>query len=501
MAPLLEMRGITRSFGGIPALRGVDLELRAGQVHALLGENGAGKSTLVRVLAGVLRPDGGSVFIAGSRVRMRNPRVAASAGVAMIHQELRLLENLDVAANVTLGREPRRLGMLLDRRGAERVTRSVLESLGVELDPRARVGDLRVGQKQCVEIARAISRDARILVMDEPTSALSEAEVRTLFEVIAALKARGSAVVYISHRLDEVFAVADTVTVLRDGRRVLAGPVAGLGKEAVIHAMLGRAEAVLQDAPPAAPRDPEVLRVEGLGLEASGGRAGPLSGIGFTVRTGEVVGLAGLLGSGRTEVLESLFGVHGAGRHGRVLLDGRPVPLRSVKEAMARGLALLPEDRAGQGLIPDRSARENLLLAAPRSLGGLLDRRGEHRVWSARCRELSLRCRSWSQQVTALSGGNQQKVVLGRWLETRPRVLLLDEPTRGIDMGAKAEVYRLVARLAATGLAVVLATSELPELLRLSHRLVVLRAGRQVEVVPAREADPRRVFALMSGAA
>jgi ribose transport system ATP-binding protein len=500
--PRLVARGIGKSFSGVRVLEDVDLELRAGEVHALMGENGAGKSTLVKVLSGVLTDHEGEILLDGAPVRFAGVRDAERHGVAIIHQELNLVPGLGAAGNVFLGREPLIAGLLLDRRAMARAASALLARLGLAgLDPEAPVGRLRVGEQQLVEIAKALSLDARVLIMDEPTSALSPAEAERLLGIVRQLAGEGVAIVYITHRMDEVARVADRVTVLRDGRRVLTAPAAEVGRARLIAAMVGRELAEAGPSAPTAP-GPVVLEVEDLTLVAARPGAPPkrvVDGVSFRVRAGEVLGIGGLLGSGRTEILETIFGVAEGERSGVVRLDGEPVAIVGPEDAKALGIAFVTEDRKRTGLVVDFPVRANAALPSQDRLarfGIVASPRREADLARDAIDRLAIRCAGPEQPVRGLSGGNQQKVVLGKWLATGPRVLLLDEPTRGIDVGAKQEVYALVERLKAAGLAIVLVSSEMPELLRLADRVLVMCEGRAAGTLDRAEATQERVMEL-----
>jgi ribose transport system ATP-binding protein len=493
------MTGIRKAYPGVVALDGVDLEVAAGEVHVLLGENGAGKSTLMGVLGGAVPRDAGAIAIDGRPAALDTPRAARDAGIAVIHQELMLVPGLSVAENIALGRMPRRRG-LVDRAAMARTATAALARLGVTLDPWRTVASLRLAERQLVEIARALSQDARIVVMDEPTSALTERETARLFEVIRALVRAGVSVVYISHRMEEIVAIGDRVTVLRDGRHVATCAVAEADPAALVRLMTDRAPpdgaaaaataGAVQDVPdPPAPRR-ERLRVEGLR------RDGLLHDVGFAVAAGEVLGVAGLLGAGRTELLRAVFGADR--RDGGVIrVDGDEVAVRSPRDAIAAGIGLVTEDRTHLGLVPERSVRDNIALAALPRLGraGVLRAAEERALAERHVRALRIRTPSVEQPVRTLSGGNQQKVILARWLAVGVRVLLLDEPTRGVDVAAKQELHALVRQLAADGVAVVLVSSDLPELLALADRVLVLRDGRVAATLARGEATPARVVA------
>ncbi len=497
--PLLAAHGMSKEFSAVRVLDKVDFVLRRGEIHALMGENGAGKSTLVKILSGVHVDYEGSIHLDGVEVRFAGVREAELAGIAMIHQELNLVPELSVAENIFLGREPLLAGLIVDRRRMARAARALLARLGIGLDPEMRVGRLRVGEQQLVEIAKALSLDARILIMDEPTSALSPAECEILFKIVRQLAEAGVAIVYISHRIEEVTRLADRVTVLRDGRRVLTARREEVSSDAIIAAMVGR-ELSLAARGRASRLGPVVLQAEDLGLDMPTPRGWRrvLSGVSFELRAGEILGIGGLLGSGRTEILEAIFGVGRGWRSGRIRIDGRPVSIAGPGDAFALGIALVSEDRKTQGLHLASSIRDNILLPSlgslsPFGLRGFAREKGLARDLVAR---LAIRCTGIEQPTATLSGGNQQKVVVGKWLATRPRVLLLDEPTRGIDVGAKREMYDLIFALAAEGLGIIVVTSELPELLLLSDRILVMCEGRPAGLLSRAEANQETVMRL-----
>jgi ribose transport system ATP-binding protein len=501
---LVTMSGITKRFGGVLACDDAELSVRPGEVRALLGENGAGKSTLMNVLAGVITDHEGTITVAGHPCRFRSPAEAQAAGIAMIHQELDLVPGLSVAENIFLGREPRTRLRTVDTRRMAAAARSQLAELGVELDPNRSVGSLRVGEQQLVEIAKALSTDARVLVMDEPTAALADAEVRLLFATIGRLRERGVAIIYISHRMEEIEEIADRATVMRNGR--VAGTVdpRTATRQDMIELMVGRAEDEQFGQLPASDHGPVLLEVRGLALHASGHRPGRTdpAGIDLIVGEGEIVGLAGLMGAGRTELLETLYGAGPPGRlTGSVRLAGRPYAPSAPRAALARGVGFVPEDRRGAGLQLDHSVGHNIALTALRSLctAGIVRSRRERRSVREQIAALAIRTPSATVPVGTLSGGNQQKVVFARQLLARPRLLLLDEPTRGIDIGAKAELYRLLQRLAGEGIGILFASSELPELLGVCDRIVVLRRGRVVADLPRHRADQAAVLAAAMG--
>ena len=492
--PVLELRDIRKTFAGVAALRNASLALRSGAVHALMGENGAGKSTLIKVLAGVHTPDGGEILRDGQPVTFANPAQARDAGVAVIYQEPTLFPDLSVAENIYMGRHPvdartRRIRWPL----LYQEVSDLLAQVGLKIDPRERVRGLSVADQQLVEVAKALSLNARVLIMDEPTAAVTPSEVERLFGIVRRLRDRGVAIVFIGHRLEEVFAISDEITVLRDGGYVGTYAAAALDPERLIALMVGRPLDTLYDKPASIPGAP-LLRVEGLRRE------GVFADISFEVCAGEIVGLAGLVGAGRTEVARAIFGIDRLD-DGRVLLDGRPVRFASPRQAVRAGLAYVPEDRQSQGLVLPLPISQNVTLPLLREMspGGVLRPARERGLAEEYRRRLSLRARSVRQPARDLSGGNQQKVVLSKWLATRPRVLILDEPTRGIDVGAKAEVHRLIGELAAAGLAILMISSELPEVLAMSDRVLVMREGRLTAALARGEATQERVMAAATG--
>ncbi|MFJ8046839.1 sugar ABC transporter ATP-binding protein [Streptomyces luteogriseus] len=493
--PLLSMSGITKSFPGVRALDGVDLDVQAGEVHCLLGQNGAGKSTLIKVLAGAHQPDTGTVRWRGEEVTLRSPIAAMRLGIATIYQELDLVEHLSVAENVHLGHEPTTAGFVVRGKAGKASTAALLKRLGhAEIDPARLVGELPAAQQQIVSMARALSHDVRLIVMDEPSAALDPDEVDNLFRIVGDLTAAGVAVVYISHRLEEIRRIGDRVTVLKDGRAVAGGlPAKSTPTREVVALMTGRnVEYVFPDRPVSPPRAEPVLKVQGLS------RQGEFETLDLEVRPGEIVGLAGLVGSGRSEILETVYGARKP-TTGQVLVDGKALKPGSVRAAVRAGLGLAPEERKAQALLMLESVTRNVSVSSMSrfSRGGWIDRGAELGAARAATRELSLRPDNPSVPVRTLSGGNQQKAVLARWLLRGCKVLLLDEPTRGVDVGARAELYAVIRRLADEGLAVLLVSSEVPEVLGLADRVLVLREGRVVHTAPARELDEHRVLDLV----
>ncbi len=492
----LRMENITKHFGGVHALEGVSLQSRSGEVHALCGENGAGKSTLMKILAGAITEHGGQIFLDDKPVKFSGPRDAEDAGIRIIYQELNLVPDLSVAANIFLGRELRnRLG-LIDNRAMIARARELFQRLGAPINPRARVGDLRIGDQQMVEIAKALLTEAAILIMDEPTSALSDAEVARLYRVIADLRKTGTTILYISHKMNEVFTLSDRVTVLRDGKFVASCSRTETDSAQVVRWMVGREIAALHFDPKEVSGAAR-LRVENLGLTSPHGSGRPnLSDISFELHPGEVLGVAGLLGAGRTELLEALFGASNATPSGTILLDGEPAKFRSPGQAIERGVALVTEDRKNLGLFDQMSVGQNITICRLDELTrfALVDRRAERAAISEQIGNLSIKTAGGRAAITSLSGGNQQKCILGRWLLTEPKVLLLDEPTRGIDVGAKADIYILMRRLAEAGMAIIMTSSELPELLAVSDRILVLCEGRLTAEMPRAAATEEAIM-------
>ena len=485
---VLAARAVSKQYPGTTALDGVDFAVRRGQVSALIGENGAGKSTLMRILAGVEQPTAGTLELDGRPIRLASPRDAAARGIAMIHQELNLVPNLSVADNIFLGRERTRYG-ILERTAQERQTRDLMARLEQPIDPRILVGALPLGYQQIVEIAKAMAQDVRILIMDEPTSALSAAEIGVLFRLIRDLKERGVAIVYISHRLEEVLAIGDRVTVLRDGRAVAEAAAGAVDVAWIVEKMTGRtADGGVPSGPHAEPAGagPPTLSVEGLSLEER------LDGVSFTARAGEILGFYGLMGAGRTELFEALIGLRRV-RHGSIACEGRAITHLGIPERIHAGLALVPEERRAAGIVPTLSVRENIALAQIHGL--YLSPAAERRSAAELVRELNIRAASLEQPITSLSGGNQQKVVLSRYLLTSPKVLLLDEPTRGVDVGARAEIYTIIRRLAAGGMTVLFASSELQEIMTLATRILVMAEGRITAEFAAAEATEHDLVA------
>jgi ribose transport system ATP-binding protein len=489
---VVEMSGIEKSFPGVHALRSARFDLHAGEVHALMGENGAGKSTLMKILTGVYQPDGGEIRVARDAVTVQGPRDAQDLGISIIHQELYLMNHLTAAQNIFIGREPRRgLGIFVDEAKMNEDARALFRRMKVDIDPAGEVGSLTVARQQLVEIAKALSFNSRVLIMDEPTSALNETEVDHLFAIIADLKAHGVGIVYITHKMDEVKRIADRITVMRDGRTMETMPAAGTPMSKVISLMVGRE---LADATRAEGThgDEEVLRVTGLNR----GRA--IRDVSFTVRKGEILGFAGLMGAGRTEVARAIFGADPIDS-GEIHVHGQRRTIRSPRDAVRMGLAYLSEDRKHFGLVTPMSVRDNVTMASwERFLtGGIFMRDTALRdVSKDYVEKLRVKTPSVDQETRLLSGGNQQKVVIAKWLLRDCDILFFDEPTRGIDVGAKAEIYKLLQGLAGQGKAIVVISSELPEILRLSHRIIVMCEGRITGELDGRTATQESIMTL-----
>ena len=495
--PFVEFEAVSKTFGGVTALREVSLGVTRGECHGLMGENGAGKSTLGKVLAGIYRPDGGELRIGGERHVFGSPRDAMNAGVAMVHQELAFCPDLTVAENLSLGRYPRKYGFVLDRAAMARRAHDLLRAIGVSMDVGKNMRDLSTAQEQLVQIAAAVGTNPRILVFDEPTSSLGEADAQNLFRLIERLKTSGITTIYVSHRMPELFRLCDRISVLRDGQYV--GTVAGEGmtQDAVVRMMIGRS--VAEYFPVHASQEANgkvVLRARGLRSP------GLFEDIGFEIKAGEIVGFAGLVGAGRSEVARAIFGLDSRAT-GSVEIDGRALPLGSVKASLRAGVGLVPEDRKRQGCVLGMPCRANISLAMLERLqrAGLLDRPKEKQVAEQFFDRLRVKAASLEAPVQSLSGGNQQKVVLAKWLARGGRLLIVDEPTRGVDVGAKAAIHALIDELAQQGLAVMLISSELPEVINLSSRVLVMRDGRLAGELSRAEATQESVLRLMAGVA
>lgn len=492
--PVLQLTGISKRFAGIVALNNVALSVRAGEVMALIGENGAGKSTLVKTLTGIYQPDQGSIELAGTPVVFANPQDAMRAGITAVHQETVMFDELTVAENIYVGRHPSR-GARIDWARIEAEAEKLFARLEVKLPVRARVKDLSVAQRHFVEIARALSQDARVVILDEPTASLSQREIHELYRIIGQLRAAGTAVIFISHKFDEIFAVADRYTVLRDGQFIAEGRLADITEPELVSLMVGRT--IKQAYPKADVAPGEVL------LEVSGyNHPTEFSDIAFTLRQGEILGFYGLVGAGRSEVMQALFGLSSSAS-GTIKLGGKEIVISSPAGAIRHGIAYVPEDRQHQGAHLSLPIMHNITLPVLSRVGFFLRGRRAQEQAIARhyAEQLELKATHLMQNVSELSGGNQQKVVLGKWLATNPKVIILDEPTKGIDIGSKAAVHRFIGELVTKGLSVILVSSELPEVLGLADRIVVMHQGRIEHVYDRADATPENIVAAASGSA
>lgn len=486
---ILQVRGLTKTFAGIKALNNVQMNLRKGEVHALMGENGAGKSTFMKILSGLESPDSGEIRLYGQLLTNRTVREAQRNGISMIHQEILAVPELTVAQNIFLGREVTNwLPGWLDNRSINKQAALLLAHLGVTINAREKMKNLSVAEQQMVEIAKAISHDAKVIIMDEPTSALSHREVTVLFRLIAELKEKGIAIIYISHKMEEITQLADTITVLRDGNYIGTHPASELDTHSLINMMVGREiDTLFPEASSTVGKD--VLLVRNLT------RAGAFSTINFSVQEGEILGIGGLMGAGRTELARALFGLERPDS-GEIHIQGKLVSITSPQEAIQNGIGYVSEDRKGWGFIPELSVQQNLTLASlpAYTKGMFIDAKRETDSADRMIRELRIKTAGPDQKVAHLSGGNQQKVVIGKMLLALPTLVILDEPTRGIDVGAKVEIYKLIRQLAAEGVAVIIISSELPELLGLSDRILVLEKGKQTALLTREEASPEVIL-------
>jgi ABC-type sugar transport system ATPase subunit len=469
---VLEVSNLSKSFPGVRALDKVSFSAYRGEVHCLAGENGAGKSTLMKVLAGMYRPDEGAIFFQGEKVNFRNPMDAIKKGVNLIHQELSLVPELSVAENIFLGRLPLKKGGIVDKKVLAEKTRKILDRLGCHFRDDELVGNLSIGCQQLVEIARALSHDPQVVIFDEPTASLTEAEVEILFRNIRALKKQGAAIIYITHKMDEIFEIADHISVLRDGKRTGTRRISETNQAEVINLMIGRD---LSDffAKTEKQIGKEVLRVEGLS------RDGLVKNVSFSVKTGEVLGLYGLIGAGRSETVEAIFGVVRPDS-GKIFIDGKESRIESPKQAVELGMGFVPEDRKGQGLVLGMTCAENLSLVKLPQLRrfGLIQNKKERELFDEYAKKLSISTTGPGQKVVKLSGGNQQKIVISKWMAVSPKILILDEPTRGIDVGSKSEIHKLVGKMAKEGMAVIVISSEMPEIMGVCDRIITMAEGR-----------------------
>lgn len=494
LTPVIEMKGISKSFTGNRVLDQVDFQLLSGEIHALMGENGAGKSTLIKILTGIYERDAGKVFIKGKEVHFKNPKEAEQSGIAVIHQELNIIPYLTVYENMFLGKELTvgRFGITKDKE-MKRQTKEYLNRLGIEIDPNTEAGNLSVGQQQMIEIARAVAANTEVLIMDEPTAALTDREIEALFKVISSLKEQGVGIVYISHRMEEIFQICDRISVLRDGQFIDSKEVAKTNFDEIVRLMVGRQ---LGERFPE--RDTKIgqerFKVENLTSK------GCFENISFSVHQGEIVGVAGLMGAGRSEIMQAIFGyrsLHG----GKVFIDGKEVTIKSPYEAIKAGIAFVTEDRKSEGLILDLSVRENLSITT-------LDKISKNRVISTKTEmslvdemieKLHVKTSGREISVKSLSGGNQQKIVIGKWLGINPKILILDEPTRGVDVGAKKEIYQLMNDLTKQGVSIIMVSSELPEILGMSDRVLVIHEGKLAAVLNKSEATQENIMQSATG--
>jgi len=489
---ILEVDGVRKEFPGVVALDNVQLNVRPGAVHALMGENGAGKSTLMKIIAGVYIPDRGEVRFAGKKLNIQNPLDALNSGIAMIHQELNLMNTMTVSENIWIGREPKNFVGLIDHAQMQRMTQELFDNLNIRLEPQADVGTLTVAQKQMVEIAKAVSFNSDVLIMDEPTSAITETEVEHLFQIIRSLRAKGVGIVYITHKMSELFEIADELTVFRDGQYIATVDAKDVTRDEIIKMMVGRE---ITDMFPKVDCEigETILEVKDLTLP------GAFKDVSFSLRRGEILGVAGLVGSGRSNVAEAIFGVIPASS-GQIFVDGEQIDVQSPQVAMKHGMAFLTEDRKETGCFLNLDCIENIQVALLSS--GKVDNRGfvnqreVNRLAEEYAEKLRVKTPNLAETVSNLSGGNQQKLLIARWLLTSPRILILDEPTRGIDVGAKSEIHRLITELAGQGVAVLMISSELPEVLGMSDRIMVMHEGRVSGFLDRSEADQVRVMEL-----
>jgi ribose transport system ATP-binding protein len=492
--PFIEMKGIKKSFHQHVVLDGVDFEVRSGEVHALMGENGAGKSTLMKILTGIYERDSGTIMVNGKEVHYRHPKEAEQDGISVIHQELNIIPTLTVAENIFLGRE-QTLGRtgIVRTKAMEEQAQTYLQRLGIEISPNEMAGNLSVGKQQIVEIARALSTNAKCLIMDEPTAALTDREIQTLFDVIRTLKQQGVAIVYISHRMEEIFTICDRISVLRDGQFIGTKNIPETNFDEIVHMMVGR-----QIGERFPKREKQIgeerLRVEGLTQK------GTFENVSFSVRAGEILGVAGLMGAGRTEIMEAIFGARKV-HEGAIYIDNKPVNIKSPRQAIGHGIAFITEDRKSKGLVLNMSVRENLTLPKSEQLAnaGVIQAKKEKGLVQSLIARLKIKTASPELEVKALSGGNQQKVVFGKWLAMEPRILILDEPTRGVDVGAKKEIYEIMNELTAQGVAIIMVSSELPEVLGMSDRIMVVHEGKVTAILDNKNVDQETIMRAATG--
>ncbi|HAK78364.1 MAG TPA: D-xylose ABC transporter ATP-binding protein [Runella sp.] len=494
---MLVAENITKRFSGVTALDNVCLELHEGKVNAILGENGAGKSTLMKILSGVYPTYEGQLLWNGRPVRFANTKEAQEAGIAIIHQELNLIPYLSITENIFLGQELETMWGTLDKKKMRQTTAELLQKLKLDVDPETQVNELKVGQQQLVEIAKALLLSPQVIIMDEPTSAITDQEVETLFDIINELKQENKTIAYISHKLDELFRIADRYIVLRDGKSIESGEMAGMNQDQLIQKMVGREIFVHQKPALSVPQE-ELLSVQDFSLKRSTKRPElVLDDLSFTLKRGEILGIFGLMGAGRTELFEALFGLYPSLTTGTVRIEGKEVKITSPVEAVKAGLALVPEDRKRDGIVPIMDVKQNISLASLAyhvEKNGVLNTQAETELATKYIQELGIKTSSSGQLIKNLSGGNQQKAILGKWLATHPKILLLDEPTRGIDVHAKSEIYKLILQLAASGLGILMVSSELPEIFAVSDRVLVLSEGTLTLETPIENATEDKLL-------
>lgn len=491
--PLVEMRNISKAFSGNRVLENVDFEVLPGEIHALMGENGAGKSTLIKILTGIYERDAGTVHVKGKEVHFSNPKEAEKAGIAVIHQELNIIPQLTVSENMFLGKElTNGFGVLKTKEMKEKTT-EYMNRLGISIDPDVEAGKLSVGQQQMIEIARAVAANTEVLIMDEPTAALTDREIETLFKVINSLKSQGVGIVYISHRMEEIFEICDRISILRDGQFIGTKKIKETNFDEVVQMMVGRELGERYPDRSVNPSD-ERLKVEGLTSK------GVFENISFSLRKGEILGVAGLMGAGRTEIMEALFGYRPK-QQGKVFIDGEEVQIHNPYDAIKAGIGFVTEDRKDEGLVLGLSVRENLSLPNLKiiSTNGLISAKKEHEFVQDMINKFRVKTSSQEQEVKSLSGGNQQKIVIGKWLGIRPKILILDEPTRGVDVGAKKEIYQIMNELTEQGVAIIMVSSELPEILGMSDRIMVIHEGKITAIFDRRDATQEKIMQAATG--
>ncbi|UFT98815.1 sugar ABC transporter ATP-binding protein [Radiobacillus kanasensis] len=493
--PYVEMRSIHKSFSGNQVLQDVNLEVEQGEVHALMGENGAGKSTLMKILTGIYKYDEGSIKVNGEEITFSNPKEAENAGISVIHQELNVIPYLTVSQNMFLGKEMRygKTGILKEKE-MRASTKNSLQRLGIDINPDQVLGELSVGQQQMVEIARALSTNAKLIIMDEPTAALTDREISSLFDVIHNLRKSGVSIIYISHRLEEIFNICDRITVLRDGEYIGTQNIVDTTFEEVVRMMVGRE---LGERFPKRTTVPGEVRLKVTNLS----RPGWFEKVSFEVRKGEILGVAGLMGAGRTEIMKALFGGKTNKAKGDVILNGKPLIIKHPVDAIRAGIGFITEDRKDEGLILPFSIRDNVSLTNLQGLSsfGILSRKKEEELAKVTIQKLRIKSTGGEQLVKSLSGGNQQKVVIGKWLAIKPQILILDEPTRGVDIGAKKEIYQIMNQLTEEGVSIIMVSSELPEVLGMSDRIAVMREGKLVTILNKEEADQEKIMQAATG--